>query len=274
MSNRFIQCNICRSPSNEIFEAEVLARYRVKYFYCPACGFLQTEYPHWLDEAYQDAINAYDTGIMARNLQLSRTVSVFLYLLFDRNGKFLDYAGGYGLFTRRMRDIGFDFYWLDRYAQNLLARGFEYTDDIGDIELITTFESFEHFVRPLEEIESMLSISRHILFTTVPVPSPVPGPEGWWFYAPEHGQHISFYSVRTLAFIADTFHLQYYSFGCLHFFTDRPLNRRILRIVNRLYKLRLDRYIEPLLFSYVRKRLTSRTIDDMNLLISRGNQRG
>ncbi len=44
---------------------------------------------------------------------------------------FLDYAGGYGVFTRLMRDIGFDFYWHDPYTQNLFANGFE-----KDIKLI------------------------------------------------------------------------------------------------------------------------------------------
>ena len=58
-----------------------------------------------------------------------------------------NYAGGYGIFTRMMRDIGFDFYWLDKYADNLLTNGFEYNKKIHKkIEAITSFESFEHFV--------------------------------------------------------------------------------------------------------------------------------
>ena len=63
-----------------------------------------------------------------------------------------------------MRDIGFDFYRYDKFSENLLARGFEYKN--GGIELITCFEAFEHFDKPIEEIENMFKISKNILFST------------------------------------------------------------------------------------------------------------
>jgi len=36
------------------------------------------------------------------------------------DGIFLDYAAGYGLFVRLMRDAGYNFRWSDLYCQNLL----------------------------------------------------------------------------------------------------------------------------------------------------------
>lgn len=51
-----------------------------------------------------------------------------------------------------MRDLGFDFYWDDKYTQNIFANGFEYSDD-KNYEVLTSFESFEHFVNPLSEIK-------------------------------------------------------------------------------------------------------------------------
>jgi hypothetical protein len=57
-----------------------------------------------------------DTGIMQRNLYLSKITAFILLLFFDCRKKFLDYAGGYGVFVRLMRDYGFDFYWYDKYA--------------------------------------------------------------------------------------------------------------------------------------------------------------
>jgi hypothetical protein len=192
-----MKCNICSQENNEIFKSTILKNYNISYFYCSNCGFMQTEEPYWLNEAYKDSINISDTGYVARNISLSKKITVLLSLFFDKKTKFLDYAGGYGLFVRLMRDIGFDFYWNDKYTQNIFARGFE--GSLSDnYEAITTFESFEHFVEPIKEIENMLSISKNIIFTTELLPDPIPYPDEWWYYGLDHGQHISFYGKDTL----------------------------------------------------------------------------
>ena len=138
------------------FKAIVLSKYQVSYYHCPHCGFIQTEDPYWLDEAYKDPINVEDTGLLSRNISFSEMTALLIYFLFDKNGIFLDYAGGYGIFTRLMRDIGFNFFWHDPMTQNLLSRGFEYSDSLPRCELLTSFESFEHFKDPLTEITKML----------------------------------------------------------------------------------------------------------------------
>jgi hypothetical protein len=86
-------------------------------------------------------------------------------------------------------------------------------------------ECFEHFPRPLEEIKSMLEISPNIFFTTDLLPSPVPGPGEWYYYAPTHGQHISFYSLKTLSFLAHHFGLNVYSNGSnIHLLAKKKLS--------------------------------------------------
>jgi len=42
------------------------------------------------------------------------------------DGIFLDYAAGYGLFVRLMRDAGYNFRWSDLYCQNLFVRGWSH----------------------------------------------------------------------------------------------------------------------------------------------------
>ena len=153
-------CKICNSNAKQVFNSKILKKYDVKYFKCDNCGYLFTEQPYWLDEAYSRSINLSDTGLLDRNIYFSKVLSVLIYFCFNKNGLFLDYAGGYGVFTRLMRDIGFNFYWHDPYTQNLFANGFE--KDIkpdSKFELITAFEVFEHLVSPKEEIEKMLSYS-------------------------------------------------------------------------------------------------------------------
>jgi 2-polyprenyl-3-methyl-5-hydroxy-6-metoxy-1,4-benzoquinol methylase len=208
-----MKCKICSAGSNLAFSHKVLSRYDVKYYKCPECEYLFTETPYWLEEAYKSPINLSDTGILERNIYFSRAVSILILFYFDSTKKFLDYAGGYGIFTRLMRDIGFDFYWHDDYTQNLLARGFEMKDE--NYELLTAFEVFEHFENPIEEIRKMLEKSDDILFSTLILPQDIPALD-WWYYGFEHGQHISFYSKKTFETIAKTLKLKYTYLDKLH----------------------------------------------------------
>ncbi len=246
-------CKICRQKMEHAFKAIVLGKYQVCYYHCPQCGFLQTEEPYWLSEAYKDPINVEDTGLLSRNIYFSKTASLLIFFLFDKNGRFLDYAGGFGVFTRLMRDIGFNFFWHDPMTQNLLARGFEYTDSLSKCELLTSFESFEHFTDPLIEIRKMLSISSNILFSTFLLPSSVPTSD-WWYYQFEHGQHISFYSKESLQYIAKENGLHFYTHGSLHLFTKKNFPDSMIRWIFRIQKLGLNHY--------VRWRMKSKMQDD------------
>jgi hypothetical protein len=247
-------CKICRLQTKECFKAEILQKYEIKYFYCENCGFLQTEEPYWLAESYQSSITASDTGGLLRSLALAEVVSVLIYFLFDRKASYLDFAGGYGLFTRRMRDIGFDFYWKDSYSSNLFARGFEYTNDLGTVEAVTSFESFEHFENPLKEIETILSVSKTIIFTTDLLPNPIPKPDDWYYYGLHHGQHISFYSSQTLRFIADKYKLKLYNVHPLHIFTEKSFSSIQMKLLLKLRRVGL--------FFYVKRNMKSRTVID------------
>ena len=63
-----------------------------------------------------------DTGLVSRNLGIARRLAGLLYFGFDPKARYLDFAGGYGLLTRLMRDRGFNFYWHDLYCENVFAR--------------------------------------------------------------------------------------------------------------------------------------------------------
>lgn len=255
-----MNCRICHSETSVIFEGRMLRKYDVRYYHCDNCGFLFTEDPYWLKEAYEDSMNISDTGILLRNLSLSRFASVIIFFLFDRKAKFLDYAGGYGVFTRLMRDIGFDFYWYDPYTKNVLARGFEGAES-GRYEIVTSFESFEHFVDPLVELERMLKISDNIFFSTTLLPSLVPRPDRWWYYGLEHGQHIAFYSERTLSYMAKKHGMNAYSFLNIHLITSKKIDVLI-------YKLLIGASILGL-SEIVRRCMRSKTFSDMQDLIAK-----
>ncbi|NQU67152.1 MAG: glycosyl transferase group 1, partial [Candidatus Marinimicrobia bacterium] len=118
-------CRVCNSQSRFIMDGKLLDM-KVDYFECPACGYVQTETPYWLDRAYAEAINSSDTGIMARNISNVNVVLATLMSMGCYDEKLIDYAGGYGFLVRLLRDAGIDALWYDRYCENLVARGFEY----------------------------------------------------------------------------------------------------------------------------------------------------
>jgi hypothetical protein len=201
-----MNCKICSSESKEIFSAKILNKYAIKYYHCSKCDFLQTEEPFWLKEAYEAAIGITDTGILKRNHLFTKRSSAVIASFYNSNKKFLDFAGGYGIFVRMMRDLGFDFYWTDPFADNLFAKGFEHNKKDA-ILLITAFECFEHFVDPVAELKKMLEISGNIIFSTRLFRDLPPKPSDWWYYSLDSGQHISFYSTKTLRHLADKFSL-------------------------------------------------------------------
>ena len=258
-----MKCKICQSESKEIFKHKVLKKFDVQYYFCDNCGFVFTEEPYWLDEAYNSPINEADTGLLWRNNLLSKHISILFYLLFDKTGKFLDYAGGYGIFVRLMRDIGFDFYWDDLYSQNLLSRGFECDYNDGrQIEAITSFETFEHFANPLEEIEKMLKLSKNIIFTTELMPKTCPMPDEWWYYLFDYGQHINFYSNKTLNYIAKKYDLNFYTIGWLNIITEKTIKTRYRRLINNINVYKLSTPVLKLLFYVIKNNMVSKMSSD------------
>lgn len=233
-----MKCLICSHKGNEIFRGKILDKYDICYYQCPACGLIYTESPYWIEEAYDSSITIYDTGIMSRNISFSIATHTILKILFnDKPIIGFDWGGGYGIFVRLMRDLGHNFEWFDKYSENLVSRGFE--ADIKSsktYDIMTAFEVFEHLPDPLQELEKMLDKSDTILFSTLIYDEEYSYPmlDEWWYYVPEEGQHIVFYSKVTLKQIAEKFHINYYPINdSLHIFSKKSIDiKRIKRMIN------------------------------------------
>jgi Methyltransferase domain len=224
-----------------LFTKRILNKYDVKYFRCNETGFIQTEEPFWLDEAYSSVITKLDIGLATRNIYLSERVSKLIATKFDRKGVFLDYAGGYGLFTRLMRDKGFNFYHTDKYCQNLFAEYFGLTDLLpaSVFEVTTAFEVLEHLPDPIEEIRNILKFSDNLLFTTELLPKAPADIEKWWYLSLETGQHIAFYTADSLAYIAKRLGYNFYTDGnMLHLFTKKTFTPDVLKPIRDNFILR------------------------------------
>lgn len=228
-----MMCNICASSTIFFAKASLLNKYSVTYFCCENCNFVQTETPYWLHDAYSDAITKADIGLVNRNLILTKITKAIITAFFKLNGHFLDYGSGYGLFVRLMRDRGYDFYWYDKYCDNLFAKTFDVKNQaVNSYELLTAFEVFEHLEIPASELEQMLTYSQNILFTTTLLPEDLPQPDKWWYYGLEHGQHISLYTYRSLIELGKRFNLNLYSDGnSIHLFTKENISAKLFRFL-------------------------------------------
>jgi hypothetical protein len=251
------------------FRAKILSKYEIAYFHCDRCGFLRTEYPYWLDEAYQSAVSESDTGLVLRNIRLAEIVAGLLYFYFDREGRYVDFAGGYGLFTRLMRDKGFDFYWHDRYCENILARGFEWeaSSERFICEAVTAFEVLEHTRDPKESLRSMLDQfgTSTIIFSTLTYKGRPPAPDTWWYYSLKSGQHISFVTQKTLRVLGDQLGLKLYSNGWFHMYTRTRLSSYLFR--------KFAGRAAFVIAKYVQLRMQSRTFSDHEEIVQRMDKR-
>jgi hypothetical protein len=198
-----MKCLICNAPSRHIFSKKALYKYDCSYRICDSCGFLFVAEPHWLDEAYSEALMGIrDTGMIQRNLELSSLLENLLSSHLGPGGACVDYGAGTGMLVRLMRDKGFDFRYYDPIARNIFARGFEAEAvHAAGYRLLTAIEVLEHTTNPLDEINKMLSFSATLFFTTQLRPPGI-NIENWSYLLPESGQHISLFSLATLELIA------------------------------------------------------------------------
>lgn len=229
-------CPVCDSPTELAFTANVLHKYQADYNVCSNCGYLFAVDPHWLSEAYTNAIASSDTGLVKRNISISAKLACILYFcLRDRgDGRYVDIAGGYGMLTRLMRDYGFNFFWQDKYCDNLLAEGFEYIKDTSKTKAVTAFEVLEHIENPVEFIKNaMIEFdSDTLIFSTVLYQGSPPNPNDWWYYGFASGQHIGFFQRKTLQFIGQRLNLRLSSANNIHVLSRTTISETLLKTIS------------------------------------------
>lgn len=260
-----MNCPICSYSMRHVFHAQVLSKYEASYESCPNCGYLKVVNPFWLEEAYADAIARADTGIVTRNFSIASKLAGIFYFVIKQRGDepALDVAGGYGLLTRLMRDIGFNFYWIDPYCKNLVAPGFEYSKGIGDCKAITAMEVMEHLEDPVDFVQSQIANVRakYFIFTTELFNGAPPAPGAWWYYAFETGQHIGFFQRKTLEVMAKRLGMQFSSASGIHIFSEESINQGLFKLVT-------NKYCAPLFAIFVRYLKGSKTMSDHVMMLN------
>jgi hypothetical protein len=225
-------CVVCGSETVEFAVGTVLGDQHVTYRRCTGCGLIAASDPSWLARSYSEAIARLDVGLLGRNLALSNITAAVLRSQRLRRGSFLDWAGGYGTMTRMMRDRGFDFRHSEPMAENLFARGFEGQPSDRHYDLVTAIEVLEHLQDPVATLAPVAQGSTMMLATTELLPTPAPRPGEWWYYTPETGQHITFYTEATIRALATRLGYPFVATGSfVHLFSRRPIPARTTALV-------------------------------------------
>lgn len=196
-----VSCRLCGGEARLYGQQTVLGKHRVSYYECVDCRSLQTEEPYWLDEAYKVEGLGLDVGACQRCVNLSIEVAACLTVLgFDRERACLDFGSGLGLFSRLMRDRGFNFRAYDKFIKPFFMDRFMGELGAGKWSALTAFEVFEHMPAPEKDsAELFVADPDVILFTTQTWKG-----QGldWWYIVPLGGQHVFFYSDKALQMLA------------------------------------------------------------------------
>jgi hypothetical protein len=228
------QCKVCgRSELNLTFNTMILGQYPASLFECASCGF---QYFHdakiWIDQAYTTPIANTDTGIVRRSLNIHKILSSFLSIS-NAQGKFLDWGSGSGLLVRLLRDDGHDCYGLEPYTTPLLAAAHTSCDEQACLKentyrAIFAIEVVEHLLDPRIFFSKALENTDTLIFSTQLLDKAKNVSE-WWYYTTETGQHISFYTEQSLAYIASIYDCLYVSSRNkgLHMITRRSSDLRL-----------------------------------------------
>lgn len=215
------KCKLCFGATHFRFTKTVFGRYTAQYFECARCGCLQISDTPWLAEAYAEANWASDTGLVARNIQLACTIGAFLERSCQPTDTVIDYGGGTGLLTRLLRDMGWQVLCNDPFHQPLFVRAFHIASiQETNARVIIASEVFEHFSEPRESLLSLLRAAPIVIFTTELYTDQ---DQNWHYLAPEGGQHIFFFSERSIASVAASNNFEMIDAGFLKYLVRKDL---------------------------------------------------
>jgi 2-polyprenyl-3-methyl-5-hydroxy-6-metoxy-1,4-benzoquinol methylase len=211
-------CRLCSGTLINRFSLSVLYKYNVRYYECEQCHSLQTEKPYWLDEAYKINLHYIDTGAAQRNLDNLAACYIVCKLFKIKN--VIDIGGGDGLLCRLLRDYEINCFVKDKFAKPTYAEGFT-EPDFKTPELVIAFEVLEHFSYPKTDLDDLFRYNSGVIMVSTLLYANQE--QDWWYYAPEGGQHVFFYSKQALDYITIKYNYRLFICGTRIIFVKQEL---------------------------------------------------
>ena len=194
----FMKCRLCEGKLQFTFKKKIINKHIISYYKCDLCKSLQTEQPYWLDGLYNiNNLEEVDFGSAYRLFRNQEKVFILSKLLGLKKG--LDWGGGDGILCRLLRDYCLNFYTIDKFTNSTYSNHF-IIKDYNSLDLITSFEVFEHLSKPKEDIDFLFSLNAKTIFISTKLYKNQN--EDWDYLYPDCGTHIFFYSQNSLELIA------------------------------------------------------------------------
>jgi len=249
-----IQCRLCGESSKFSFSKKILSKYEIGYYLCEYCYSLQTEEPFWLPEAYDPINKKYDTGQLVRTFNNAAFLKALLTHLNLLNCYLVDYGCGSGLLTRFMRDVGINAWGFDCYSLPRLSIGF-HTESLEGANVINLCEVAEHFDLPAKYFDQIFSCNPKILVMQTNILEVID--EEWDYLAVDHGQHVFFYSPKSIEYLAKRHNmLATYLNGFIVFFKSEYLEE-LFQPNSSMLKNEFQNMMNSAIPSFLNKMLTS-----------------
>lgn len=201
----------------------------VYYHRCSNCFFSHApEFRNWPDDKFlRDIYNEEYLDVDPDYERVRPRGNVdYIKSLFDKEKqeiKHLDYGGGNGRLCELLRGEGWNSISYDPFPKNDVDLA-----TVGKFNFITAFEVFEHVPdidRMMRNMEKLMSSRCLVIFSTLLSDGNIKSNERltWWYASPRNG-HISLFSSKSLAVLAEKNGLTFGSFGpAAHcFFNELP----------------------------------------------------
>lgn len=193
-----IECKICGSNTRVIRDTQ----FEIDYYKCLECEFIQMDDKYKV--SYEDERAVYD--LHENSLECEGYVNMFRKFLdesvmpFRRNGCGLDFGSGPTPVLMQLinRDYEFDMENYDLHFQP------DKVYENKKYNLVVSTEVVEHLLDPMESFELIYSILDEggvFAFMTMIHNNDDESFKDWWYRRDK--THISFYSEKTLKYIAD-----------------------------------------------------------------------
>lgn len=212
-------CRLCGGATRFALNAMIMGKHNIAYYLCDDCRSLQTEAPYWLEEAYAPRGIGFDGGMATRTIQIVIDTLALLYQLkMDGKKLYIDFGGGTGLFTRLMRDHGFNFFHYDKYEQPYFSNPYN-LNDLASFRphVITAYEVLEHLPNPAEVLDDFFRRTPELILFGTDI-FHVPVDPSWPYLALPSGQHVFFYSETGLNKIAGRYGYVFRNLGFVKLF--------------------------------------------------------
>jgi hypothetical protein len=191
--------------------------------FCFAPDFMTWQLSKFEEKIYNDEYVLVDPDYIEARPRANATKLISMFGNRGQTLSHLDYGGGDGLLVKLLRDSNWQSISYDLFVNKDVG-----VEQLGNFDLITAFEVFEHVPNVQELISNLCSLlipGGLVLFSTLLSDGNIHSRQkiNWWYASPRNG-HISLFSKKSLATLAKKSGFNFISFSVgLHvFFTDVP----------------------------------------------------